>query len=113
MMQFLVYGTEQNPETSAPPSAEQMAEMGKFMEEALKAGVVISTGGLQPTGTRIRLSGGQLTVTDGPFIEAKELIAGFAIIEVSSREEAIGWASRFRKILGEGESEIVQVFGPA
>jgi hypothetical protein len=111
-MQFLIYGTEQDPESSNPPSPEQMAEMGKFMEEALKAGVVVTTGGLQPTGTRIRLSGEKVTVTDGPFIEAKELIAGFAVIQVDSKEEAIEWATRFRKILGEGESEIVQVFGP-
>jgi len=112
-MQFLIYGTEQNPETSAPPSPELMAELGKFMEEAVKAGVVVTTGGLQPTGTRAQLSGGKLTVTDGPFIEAKELIAGFAVIQVNSKEEAVEWATRFRKIIGEGESEIVQVFGPA
>ena len=112
-MQFLIYGTEPNPESSAPPSPELMAELGKFMEEAVKAGVVLTTGGLQPTGTRVRLSGGKLTVTDGPFIEAKELIAGFAVIQVSSKEEAIEWATRFRKVIGEGESEIVQLFGPA
>lgn len=112
-MQFLIYGTEQNPQMSTPPSPELMAEMGKFMEEAIKAGVVIATGGLQPTGTRLRLSDGKMTVTDGPFIEAKELIAGFAVIQVKSKEDAIEWAKRFRMIIGEGESEIVQVFGPA
>jgi hypothetical protein len=112
-MQFLIYGTEQGPETSTPPSPEIMAELGQFMQDAVKAGVVVATGGLQPKGTRVRLSGGKLSVTDGPFIEAKELIAGFAVIEVASKEEAIEWASRFRRILGEGESEIVQVFGSA
>jgi hypothetical protein len=112
-MQFLIYGTGENPETSAPPSAEMMAELGQFMQEAIKAGVIVATGGLQPKGTRVRLSGGKLSVTDGPFIEAKELIAGFAVIEVESREAAIEWASRFRRILGDGESEIVQVFGSA
>jgi hypothetical protein len=112
-VQFLIYGTEQNPQVSAPPSPELLAEMGKFMEEAMKAGVVVATGGLQSTGTRIRLSGGRLSVTDGPFIEAKELIAGFAVIQADSKEEAIEWAKRFRTIIGEGESEIVQVLGPA
>jgi hypothetical protein len=112
-MQFLVYGTEQEAESSAPPSPEMMAELGQFMQEAVKAGVIVATGGLQPKGTRVRLSDGELSVTDGPFIEAKELIAGFAVIEVKSKEEAIEWTSRFRRILGEGESEIVQVFGPA
>ena len=112
-MQFLIYGTEQDPEKSAPPSPEMMAELGQFMQEAVKAGIVIATGGLQKQGTRVRLSGGELSVTDGPFIEAKELIAGFAVIEVRSKEEAIEWASRFRRILGDGESEIVQVFGSA
>jgi hypothetical protein len=111
-MQFLVYDTNQNPEASAPPSLELMAEMGKFIEEAIKAGVVVATGALQPKGTRLRLSGGKFTVTDGPFIEAKELMGGFAVIQVKSLEEAIEWSKRFRKIVGDGESEIVQVFGP-
>ena len=112
-MQFLIYSTEQNPQASTVPSPELMAEIGKFMEEAVKAGVLVTTGGLPPTGTRVRLSSGKLTVTNGPFIEAKELIAGFAVIQVKSKEEAIEWAKGFRKIIGEGESEIVQVFGPA
>jgi hypothetical protein len=89
-----------------------MAEIGKFMQEAAKAGVLVTTGGLPQTGTRVRLSGEKLTVTDGPFIEAKELIAGFAVIQVKSKVEAIEWAKGFRKIIGEGESEIVQIYGP-
>ena len=111
-MQFLVYGTDQNAEASAPPSPELLTEMGKFIEEAMKAGVVVTTGALQPKGTRLRLSGGKFTVTDGPFIEAKELLGGFAVIQAQSLEEAIEWSKRFRKIVGDGESEIVQLFGP-
>jgi hypothetical protein len=111
-MQFLVYDTNQNPEAGAPPSPELLAEMGKFIEEATKAGVVVATGALQPKGTRLRLSSGKFTVTDGPFIEAKELMGGFAVIQVKSLEEAIEWCKRFRKIVGDGESEIVQVLGP-
>jgi hypothetical protein len=111
-MQFLVYDTNQNPEASAPPSLELIAEMGKFIEEATNAGVVVTTGTLQPKGTRLRLSGGKFTVTDGPFIELKELTGGFAVLEVKSLDEAIEWSKRFRKIVGDGESEIVQLIGP-
>jgi hypothetical protein len=111
-MQFLVYDTNQNPETGTPPTPEMMAEMGKFIEEATQAGVVVTTGALQPKGMRLQLSGGKFTVTDGPFIEVKELTGGFAVIQTKSLEEAIEWCKRFRMIVGDGESEIVQVFGP-
>jgi hypothetical protein len=111
-MQFLVYDTNQNPGAGSPPSPELLAEMGQFIEEAMRAGVVVTTGALQPQGTRLRLAGGQFTVTDGPFIEAKELMGGFAVLQVKSLEEAIEWSKRFRKIVGDGETEIVQVMGP-
>jgi hypothetical protein len=112
-MQFLVYGTSQNPEEGPPPTAEMMEEMGNFIAEAIQAGIVVTTGALQPKGTRLRLAGGKFTVSDGPFIEAKELLGGFAVIQVNSLEEAIEWSKRFRQIVGDGESEIVQVFGPS
>jgi len=86
--------------------------MGKFIDEATKAGVVVTTGALQPTGTRLRLTDGTFTVTDGPFIEVKELTGGFAVIDVASLEAAIEWSKRFRKIVGDGESEIVRLYGP-
>ena len=111
-MQFLVYDPKYNPEAAAPPTPELMAEMGKFIGEAMQAGVLVTTGALQPNGTRLRLSGGSFTVTDGPFIELKELLGGWAVIRVKSLDEAIEWCKRFRKIVGDGESEIVQVFGP-
>ena len=111
-MQFLVYGTDPSPEASPPPTPELMAEMGKFIEEATKAGIVVATGALQPTGTRLQLTGGKFTVTDGPFIEVKELMGGFAVIQAKSLEEAIEWCKRFRTIVGDGESEIVRIFGP-
>ena len=110
-MQFLVYDPNPDP-NAAPPTPEMMAEMGQFIDEATKAGVVVATGALQPTGTRLRLSGGAFTVTDGPFIELKELTGGFAVIETQSLEEAVEWSKRFRKIVGDGESEIVRLFGP-
>src|SRR5574341_451758 len=111
-MQYLVYDPNYNPEGAASPSPELMAEMGKFIGEAMQAGVLVTTGALQPKGTRLKLSGGKFTVTDGPFIELKELLAGWALIETKSLDEAIEWCKRFRKIVGDGETEIVQVFGP-
>ena len=109
-MRFLsIYKTA---ETGVPPTAEQMAEMGKFCEEAAKAGVLLATEGCLPsaTGARVRLSGGRLTVTDGPFTESKELIAGFALLEVKSKEEAIELTKRFLKLAGDGEAELRQVY---
>lgn len=111
-MQFLVYDPNYKPEGAAPPTPELMAEMGEFIGEATQAGVVVATGALQAKGTRLRLSGGKFTVTDGPFIELKELLGGWAVLQVKSLDEAIEWSKRFRKIVGDGESEIVQVFGP-
>ena len=112
-MQFLVYDPNYDPAAAAePPTPELMAEMGKFIEEAMQAGVVVTTGALQPKGTRLRLTGGTFTVTDGPFTEVKELTAGFAVIQTQTLEEAIEWCKRFRKIVGDGESEIVQLLGP-
>jgi hypothetical protein len=89
-----------------------MEEMGKFMQEAMKSGKIVATGGLESKGTRLQLSGGKFTTTDGPFIEAKELTGGFAIIQADSLEEALEWCKRFRAIVGDGESEIVRIYGP-
>ena len=111
-MQFLVYDPNYKPEGAPPPTPELLAEMGKFIGEATQAGAVVATGALKPTGTRLRLTDGRFTVTDGPFIELKELLGGWAVIQAKSLDEAIEWCKRFRKIVGDGESEIVQVFGP-
>ncbi len=111
-MQFLVYDPNYDPEAATPPTPELMAEMGKFIGEAMQSGVLVTTGALQAKGTRLRLSGGKFTVTDGPFIELKELLGGWAVLRVKSLDEAIEWSKRFRKIVGDGESEIVQIFGP-
>jgi hypothetical protein len=95
-------------EAGVPPTQDEIAKMGKFIEEMAKSGVLLATDGLQPSskGARVRLSGGKLTVTDGPFTETKELIAGFAIVQVKSKAEAIELAERFLKLAGNGESEI-------
>jgi hypothetical protein len=99
-------------EAGVPPTAEEMAVMGKFIGELSKSGVLLATDGLLPSskGARVRLSGGKLTVTDGPFTETKELIAGFAIVQVKSMAEAIELAERFLKLAGDGESEIRQMY---
>jgi hypothetical protein len=107
-------------ERSAPPPKELMDAIGKLAEESMKAGEMIETGGLGPTaaGSRVRLAGGKITVTDGPFTEAKEVFGGYAIFELKSKEEAIERSSRFMELHHkywpgwEGETEIRQVFGP-
>jgi hypothetical protein len=95
-------------ESGAPPTQQEIGQMGKFIEEAAKAGVFLSGEGCAPSskGARVRLAGGKFTVTDGPFTEAKEVIAGFAILQTKSKAEAIEWAKRFLKVAGEGQSEI-------
>jgi hypothetical protein len=116
-MRFMVL-MKANEETEAGvmPSTEILAAMGKFNEELVKAGVMLAGEGLHPTskGARIRFADGNATVTDGPFTEAKELIAGFWIIQVKSKEEAIEWMKRMPAPgPGEGEGasiEIRQVF---
>ena len=102
------------------PPKELMDAIGKLSEEAVKAGTMIGNGGLLPTakGTRVRLSGGQVTVIDGPFTEAKEIVGGYAQFELKSKEEAIEGAKRFMELHKqhwpgwEGETEIRQMYGP-
>jgi hypothetical protein len=98
-------------EAGVPPTQDEMAKMGKFIEEMAKAGVLLAADGLQPSskGMRVRRSDGKFAVTDGPFTETKELIAGFAIVQVKSKAEAIEWAKRFLDLAGDGESEIRQM----
>jgi hypothetical protein len=97
-------------EAGVLPSKEVVAAMGKYNEELVKAGVLLAGEGLHASskGARISFSGGKRTVTDGPFAETKELIAGFWLIQVKSKEEAIEWASRVP--FEDGEIEIRQVF---
>jgi len=97
------------------------AEMAKYHEELHRAGVLLDASGLQPSskGWRIKYSGGKRTVIDGPFTEAKELVAGYTLIQVKSREEALEWARRFpNPALADGEIEVRQLyelddFGPS
>jgi hypothetical protein len=97
------------------PEEKLIAEMTKYNEELVKAGVMLDGAGLQPSskGFRIKFAGGKRTVIDGPFTETKELIAGYWLIQVKSREEAMAWAKRVPAPHGpdqEGEIEIRQLF---
>ena len=98
-------------ETNVPPTTEEMAKMGQLIEEMTNAGTLLATEGCLPTskGARVRRSGGKLSVTDGPFTESKEVIAGFALLEAKSKEEAIELTKRFLEVAGEGECEVRQI----
>ena len=107
----LLKGDEES-EVGAPPQKELMEKMGKFIEEITKAGVLVATAGLQPSskGARVRLSNGKVTVIDGPFAETKELIASYALLQVSSMAEAVEWTTRFLQVLGGGECELRPIY---
>ena len=113
-MRFMILlKADANTESGALPSEELLTEMGKYNEELVKAGVLLAGEGLQPSskGARVKFSGAKRTVIDGPFTEAKELIAGFWLLQVKSKEEAIEWVKRCPNPLeGEAEIEIRQVF---
>ena len=103
-------------ERNAPPSVEHIETMQKLVEEGQKAGWLLSTEGCLPSarGARVRSDGGKVTITDGPFTESKELVAGFAILQAGSKEEAIEMTKRFLAVAGgDGECEIREVYsGP-
>lgn len=113
-MRFMVMvRADKNTEAGVLPSEELLTKMGKYNEELVKAGVLLAADGLQPSskGARVKFSGEKRTVIDGPFTEAKELIAGFWMFQVKSLEEAIEWVKRCPNPLeGESEIEIRQVF---
>lgn len=100
-------------ESNTPPSPEHMAKMGEFTERMMKTGVLIATGGCLPSalGARVRTARGGFSVTDGPFAETKEVTAGFAILECTSKEHAVQLAKEFLVVAGgEGECEVRAMF---
>jgi hypothetical protein len=113
-MRFMILlKADKNTEAGVMPSEKLLTEMGKYNEELVKAGVMLAGEGLHPSsrGARVKFSGGQCTVTDGPFPEVKELICGFWLWQVKSKEEAIAWVKRCPSPLdSEVEIEIRQVF---
>ncbi len=112
---MMIVKASKDSEAGKMPSEELLSAMGKYNEQLMQAGVLIDLAGLQPSskGARVKFSGSKKTIIDGPFAETKELIAGYWIIKVKSREEAIEWAKRVPNPQGEGnegEIELRQIF---
>jgi hypothetical protein len=119
-MKFLTFMRHSESHREAGPPPALMEAMGKFVQQSFKDGTVVDTGGLLPSkdGARIRLANGKITVTDGPFSESKEIIGGWAILEVASKAEAIRVSTEFMELHRkywpgfEGESEVRPMFEP-
>ncbi|HEX5419676.1 MAG TPA: YciI family protein [Gammaproteobacteria bacterium] len=117
-MKFLTFIRHSESYRESPPPAALMEAMGKFVQNSFAAGTVVDTGGLLPSkeGARVRLANGKITVTDGPFTETKEVIGGWAILQVDSKAEAMRIATEFMELHRkywpgfEGESEVRPMF---
>jgi hypothetical protein len=119
---MLIRKADPKTEAGIMPSEQLLHDMGQYNEEMVKAGVMLDGTGLQPSskGARVKFNAGKPQIIDGPFAEAKELIAGFSIIQVNSRDEAIEWVKRWPVIDGDGNVEIeirqlfeMEDFGPS
>lgn len=108
---MIIVKGDQKVESGAMPEPDAIAEMADYHEALAKAGVLVDASGLQPSsrGFRVRYSGAERSIVDGPFAETKELVAGYTIIRVGSRDEAVAWAKRFPNPRGEGEDCEVEV----
>ncbi|HEY7516064.1 MAG TPA: YciI family protein [Vicinamibacteria bacterium] len=108
---MIIVRATRDTEAGVLPGDELVAAMADYHEQLAKAGILLEGNGLQPSskGWRIRYSGGKRTVTDGPFTETKELIAGYTLIQVKSREEALEWTRRFPAPMGEGQDGEIEV----
>jgi hypothetical protein len=119
-MRYLTFIRHSESYRQSGPPAALMEAMGKFVEKSMKDGTLVDTGGLLPSkeGARVRLANGKITVTDGPFTESKEVIGGWAILELKSKEDAIRVATEFMELHRkhwpgfEGESEVRPMFDP-
>jgi hypothetical protein len=102
-------------ERNAPPTPQEMTAMNALIEETIKSGELIETGGLQPSarGFRVRCANGKIVVTDGPFTESKEVVGGYAIVEAKSKEHALAMTKRFLEVAGDGECEVRPMYQPA
>src|ERR1700742_3877787 len=107
-MQFLMFYTPDASRPAGPPSPEYIDEMNRLIEQSRKTGEMIATGGLTPIqqGARLKQANGNFTFTDGPYIESTEVIGGFALLELPSKEAAIESAKNFLKIAGDGQVTI-------
>jgi hypothetical protein len=111
-MRFMVMGmATKESEAGAPPTAEAIAAMQKYNEDLVKAGILLAAEGLSPTskGARVKFSGDKRTVIDGPFAEAKEVVAGFSILQVKSLEEAIEWVKRAPNVFTSNGEAVVEI----
>jgi hypothetical protein len=114
-MRFMLTFKSDTPPTPGLSACKQyLPEMAKLMGQLSAAGVIVSTEALLPpsSGARVALAGGKVAVTDGPFAEAKEVVAGFCVVRVNSKAEAVDLAGQFLTIAGEGRCEVLQVFEP-
>jgi hypothetical protein len=111
---MLLFKPDKEPEPGVHACKQNLPEMAKLIGELRQSGVLLSTEGLLPSesGARVRFSGGKMTVTDGPFAEAKELIAGVALVKVNSKADAVDLARRFLTIAGGGEGDVLEVAEP-
>jgi hypothetical protein len=111
-MRFLCYTLGDPNAPVGPPDPEMYQKMGDFVEETIKAGVMVATGGVTPLSDAVKVQyhGGEFTVLDGPFTEAKELVGGWALLECRDKAEVIEWTKRFLALVGEGESTIRPVY---
>jgi len=112
-MKYFMKTASDAPGPANPPSPQLMEEMGKYIQEGFANGTLVATGSLDPRAIRIASSGGKITVTDGPYSEAKEAVVGWAIVEVASKEEAIELSKRFWAIVGDGEGTIQRIYDPS
>jgi hypothetical protein len=119
-MKYLTFMRSSESYRESPPPPALMEAMGKFMEKSFEDGTLVDTGGLLPSkdGARLRLAGGKILVTDGPFVESKEVIGGWAILKAESKAEAIRLATEFMELHRthwpgfEGECEVRPIFEP-
>ena len=113
-MRFMImFRNDGDSEVDVPPCLD-LAEMGRFIEQLTEAGVLLGNEGLKPSekGARVRLNGGRRVVMDGPFTEAKELVAGFALVQLPSRQAASDLAEQVLHIAGQGSAEVREAFEP-
>ncbi|HEX8394826.1 MAG TPA: YciI family protein [Longimicrobium sp.] len=110
----ILFKNDQDSEVDVPPCMD-LDEMGRFLDQLGRDGVLLGYEGLQPSalGARVYLKGGKAGVVDGPFTEAKELIAGFALVNLPSKQAAVELAEQFLRIAGQGAAEVRQAFEPA
>jgi hypothetical protein len=112
-MRFLMYKLDDETKPFPQLDDEQQTAMAAVAEDAAKAGVLVMNSGIAPsaTGVRITVAGGDVSVTDGPFTEAKEMVGGFGVLECRDQDEAIEWAKRFQAAAGDGEMRVRQLYG--